>query len=307
VNRARRGTYVKAVMSAAFGPVVALLAAAGTAAPAFAQLPFFPPAGCGLTPTNGTESKSMIYSFTDYPRQYSIHVPAGLSGQVPLLVSLPDNGGTPATQETKTGWTPYSDSKKFIVVYPQGNNNVFNPMDQNPDKDFLRALVAEVSKTYCIDATRVYIEGQGVSGAMSEKMACVAADVYASAGFYEDRTNPLLYSCTPSRKIAVGVLQPEDGVMVSVSDGAALRDTWIARNGCSTTGTPDANPYGQEGAVYGGCNAGADVLWRTYTGVNGGGGGVPTSGSYSGNYPTGAAGADFRDKLWSFFMAHPKP
>ena len=318
--QAKRRTHLKAAVSATFGPMLALLSI-GTASaqlPSFGQMPLIgqlplinQPAPCGLTPTNGTESRTMIYSFTDFPRQYSIHVPAGLSGKVPLLVSVPDYGSNPESQETKTGWTPFSDANKFIVVYPKGNNDVFNPMDQNPDKDFLRALVAEVSSEYCVDDTRVYIEGQGISAAMSEKMACTAADVYAAAGLYEARTNPMLFNCAPSRKIALAVVQPEDAMLMSVADGKALRDSWISRNACSTSGTPDANAYGQNGEVFGGCAGGVSVLWRTYTDVNGGGGfggfggGMPTG--YSGAYPSGAAGDDFRSKLWSFFMAHPRP
>src|SRR6185503_15380828 len=72
------------------------------------------------------------------------------------------------------------------------------------DVGLAKAIVAEVSSKACIDPKRVYATGLSNGGAMSHRLACEAADVFAA-------TAPVSYpldftpfdKCQPSRPIAV--------------------------------------------------------------------------------------------------------
>lgn len=79
---------------------------------------------------------------------------------------------------------------------------------------------------------------------------------------------------------------------VSISDGRASRDEWVARLHCST---PPATTVLADGIeqIYP-CPDDTEVLWREYSGQH-----HP--------WPTGALGDDLQQRMWAFHAAHPLP
>jgi polyhydroxybutyrate depolymerase len=266
-----------------------LISLAGSAAPAGA-------AGCTLTPTNGTVTRTVWVGAE--LRSYNLRVPTGMTGQVPLLVDMHGLGSNAFFQEVTSGWSPYADANKFIVAYPAGSfwGQAWNVNQGSPDVTFIRKMVDQIKSAYCVDSTRVYAEGGSLGGFMSQRLACDAEDVFAS--IVSTISGPYNYfggTCSLSRPVAAGFVNSEDDPLFPVAQSKAARDKWLSLNHCSSTGTPETNTYGLNAAIYGGCDGGVHVLWRTYT----------TGAGHS--YPAGAARADFHDRTWSFLLAHAKP
>ncbi|MGH7342156.1 MAG: thrombospondin type 3 repeat-containing protein, partial [Candidatus Rokuibacteriota bacterium] len=71
------------------------------------------------------------------------------------------------------------------------------------DVGFIRAVVEEVSAMGNIDHRRVYATGLSNGGAMTHRLACQAADVFAAAAPVSFPLNTSAAVCRPSRRISV--------------------------------------------------------------------------------------------------------
>lgn len=268
--------------------LVAVVAIAAAPAAANAAEP-----GCTLTPTAGTVSKSLN------GRTYLVNVPAGLTGsQVPLLLSLHGFGSTGSQDESFTGWTPFAASRGFIVAYPQGrpseSGGAWDPYSAaSADVGFLRDVVADISATWCVDPRRVHADGWSNGAVMSQRMACAAADLFASVTSYGGGTPTVggfAPPCQPSRPISVGLFAGQwDFTYAGVAQNAS---EWRAIDSCAATPTHTTDAFGSTDAYA--CAAGTTVLART---VN----------ATSHNWPSGAQGEDQRIRMWAFFSANPRP
>lgn len=290
IRRARTRVLLGLLALGVSGVLLPASPAAATPAPAPAAQ------ACSLTPTAGTVQRTIG------SRSYHLRVPAGLTEAVPLLVSLHPYTTNGLGQETWTGWSTYADNVGFIVAYPNAaNNGVWQTGTRNNgDVTFLRQLVNEVKATYCVDARRVYADGMSLGAEMSQRIGCEASDVFASINVFDgaDPTESNLWHwfpepCTPARPISI--LQSFGENSFGYAGGVASRNKWITRNGCSTTPTP-VPPNDGDGAmaVYQPCNAGTQVLWRTWA-----------------NQPheplTGARLEAWRNLVWYFFATNLKP
>ena len=271
---------------AALGGITFVLAVG--AGPAAAVEP-----GCTLNSTGGTVTKSLG------GRTYRVNVPAGLAGpEVPLLLSLHGFGSTASQDETFTGWTPFAAARGFIVAYPQGRpseyGGAWDPYSAtSPDVSFLRDVVSDISSTWCVDPRRVHIDGWSNGAVMSQRMACAAADVFASSTSYGGGTPTLAgfaTPCRPSRPISVGLFAGQyDFTYAGLEQNAS---EWRAVNSCATTPTHTADAYGSTDSYA--CAAGTTVMARVVS-------------QTSHNWPSGARGEDQRARMWAFFAANPRP
>ncbi len=272
-----------------------LLAAAAVAAVALSAAPAASAAepGCTLASTGGTVTKSLN------GRTYRINVPAGLTGtHVPLLLSLHGFGSSASQVETFTGWTPFAAAKKFIVAYPQARpseySGAWDPYTANSaDIQFLRDVVSNISATWCVDPQRVHVDGWSNGAVMSQRIACAAADVFASSSSYGGGTPTLAgfaTPCQPSRPISVALFAGQfDFTYAGLAQNAS---EWRAVNGCGATPVHTSDAYGSTDRYS--CAAGTSVVSRV---VN----------FTSHNWPSGAQGEDQRNRMWTFFTANPKP
>jgi polyhydroxybutyrate depolymerase len=249
--------------------------------------------GCVLTPTGGTVAKTLN------GRSYRINVPAGLPGaDAPLLLVLHGFGSTASQVELFTGWTPFAAAKKFIVAYPQGRpsdyGGAWDPYTaDSADVAFLRAVVADISAQWCVNSQRVHVDGWSNGAVMSQRVACSAADVFASASSYGGGTPTLAgfaTPCAPSRPISVALFAGQfDFTYAGLAQNAS---EWRAVNACGATPLHTTDAYGSTDRYS--CAGGTSVVARV---VN----------FTSHNWPSGAQGEDQRNRMWSFFTANPKP
>lgn len=143
-------------------------------------------------------------------RTYLVHVPPSYTGAtpVPLVIDYHGLSSTAAQQAAISGFKTLSNTAGFIVVHPQGVSNAWNGgiccSNAADDVAFTRALVAKMRSEAQIDARRVYATGLSNGGAMSQRLACEAADLFAAAA---PMAFPISISpttkCVPSRPIPV--------------------------------------------------------------------------------------------------------
>lgn len=249
-------------------------------------------ASCTLTSTNGTITRTLG------SRVYQLHVPAGLTGsQVPLLLSLHGAGSNGSEDEYFTGWSTYADQHNFIVAYPDAQgypSGVWDPYStSSPDVPFLRQVVSDVSANWCIDPSRVYVDGWSNGAVMSQRTACTAADVFAAATSYgggDPTTGGTAAPCTPSRPISIGLLVGQyDFTYAGLAQDASL---WQGVDHCSSTPVQETDQYGS-GSTYS-CASGTQLWTRVVSNT-------------SHNWPSGAQGEDQRSRMWAFFVANPHP
>ncbi len=186
-----------------------------------------------------------------HTRTYRIHVPPGYTGAsaVPLVLDFHGLGSNSAQQSGLSGMIGVSNQQGFLVAHPDGFRNAWNAgiccrNDDIDDVAFVRALVAAIATEANVDARRVYATGLSNGGAMSQFLACEAADLFAAAA---PMAFPLPYwilsECRPVRAIPVLAVMGLTDVLVTYDRGPfptapATFAYWRDVNGCTGT-APD--------------------------------------------------------------------
>lgn len=253
----------------------------------------------------------LTLTFDDRERVFDVQVPASYdnSAPVPLVLDMHGFSSNKEQQEAISGWNALAEAEGFVVVRPDGYFNSWNGggfccgTAQSLDLDdvgLMRAIVEEVSSQLCIDPKRVYASGLSNGGALSHRLACEAADLFAAVA-------PVAYpldfapfsGCQPSRPIAVmhshGIFDtvvPYYGNLTAASTPDSFA-YWAEVNGC--TGDP-VETYEQDGSTcetYESCDGGVEVRLCTIDG-----GHV----LYENLDSVPVAGL-----AWDFFKQHPLP
>ena len=165
--------------------------------------------------------------FAGLTRSYLLHVPTGYDGHapVPLVVDLHGLGSNALQQAAISGMGAVADTNGFIVAYPDGVNGAWDAgiCCGNPGLDdvgFVRAVVAAVEAEFSIDPARVYATGLSNGGAMSQRLACDAADLFAAAApmAFPVPFKPLT-GCRPTRAMPVLTFMGLTDVLVHYDGG----------------------------------------------------------------------------------------
>lgn len=137
-----------------------------------------------------TAQESHTLSFDDLDRDYLVIPPDDYDDAqaYPLMIVLHGAGGNGVDMFAGTGLSEYGNRNGVITVYPNGNDAVWWYLDRNELNDtigytddigFLRALVAQVSTDYNVDAERIYLAGFSAGGLMTIRAGCDARDLWA--------------------------------------------------------------------------------------------------------------------------------
>lgn len=249
-------------------------------------------AGCGKAPALASGRQTI--SSGGQNRQYILRLPANYdpNRQYRLFVGFHWLNGT--ANDVDTGgsdgynWSYYglrkladAENNSTIFVAPQGNNNGWaNPGGQ--DLTFVDDMLRQLDTALCIDTTQRYAGGFSYGGAMSYAVACARATVFRAVVVYAGAqlsgcnggTQPIAY---------LGIHGISDNVL-NISQGRALRDTFVRNNGCTAQNPrePGAGSRTHVVTAYSGCRAGYPVVWAAFDGghtpapVDGGGDGWRT-------------------------------
>jgi polyhydroxybutyrate depolymerase len=172
-------------------------------------------------------------------RTYLLHVPSTYNGAsaVPLVLDFHGMGDTPERQKAMSGFAALSDSDGFLIAWPAGIEQTWNfgpcctCSKTVDDLGFAKAIVSEIEAMACIDAKRVYANGFSIGGAMTNFVACNAADVFAAATpSASDLLTPSQTPCNPVRPISVLAFRGTADPTVPYAGGAS-----VTPNSCPAT------------------------------------------------------------------------
>jgi len=143
-----------------------------------------------------------------------VHVPpqAATSGRrLPLVIALHGSGSTGAQLEAVIGLDAVADRRGFVAAYPSAPGRTGSwtlPVGSSQagrDVALLRATIAAVARTVCLDRRRVAAAGVSNGGRMAVVAGCRMADKLAAvipvAGGFRR-----LPRCRPARPVSVLVI-----------------------------------------------------------------------------------------------------
>ncbi|MBI5545350.1 MAG: prolyl oligopeptidase family serine peptidase, partial [Deltaproteobacteria bacterium] len=209
------------------------------------------PADCGACDVPpavdlGSGNFSRELGFDGLTRQYNVHVPAAYdkSAAVPLVLDFHGWTGTATHQANNSGFREVADREGFIVVYIQGYQNSWNAevccgqaqQAGLDDVGLAKAVIEQVAQNWFINRSRVYATGLSNGGALSHRIACEAADVFAAVAPVSFTLS--LEACTPARPISVIHFHGLGDTMVRYEGGQFTSAPysfarWAQINGCA--------------------------------------------------------------------------
>jgi polyhydroxybutyrate depolymerase len=281
-------------------------------------------------PEPGTSARVVLSGGQE--RCYLLHVPESLdpTNSTMLVISLHGFSSRPEGQVFLTGWDEIADREGFLVVYPQGtrfpvrwNASALPGVDVADDVQFMRDLLADLRGMFAIDPSRIYVNGMSNGGAMTHRLACEMADVFAAAGVVSGPIVDLPGGCEPARPIPIIGFYGTDDPLVAyeggdLSEAAARRmfrsegavrlysapawaADWAERDGCQAH--TDSSGPGPDVSVisYSGCREDAEVILYTILGGGHTWPGGPALPFLGGTTHT----INASELMLEFFLAHP--
>lgn len=218
------------------GPALALLWLVG-ASPALAALPI------GLT-------QDLTLTHDAELRTYDVLKPLSSVGKPPrpLVVDLHGFTSNGDQQRGISGWNALAEAEGFLVAWPDGLDNSWNGgtccgtavTNDVDDVGFIRAMVAAIQAEANVDPGRIYVSGLSNGGAMSHRLACEAADLFAAAApmAFPVPYNDFANECQPSESIPLLLFMGLTDSLVPYSGAAPSFAGWRDKNGCDSAGAP---------------------------------------------------------------------
>jgi len=162
--------------------IAALLLALVVAAAARAGEPPRPPADpCTSNHPGGGQNFGIVVDGS--PRVVHLHLPIDgtqIGQRLPLLLALHGFNGTGSGMEAYTGLSSLANSQKFIAAYPDARGRQWAIHDRGPrgmgEIEFIRRLIADSEKRFCIDRARVFVVGVSNGGGEAARIACALSD-----------------------------------------------------------------------------------------------------------------------------------
>jgi len=240
-------------------------------------------------------------------RTYRLHLPADYttSNHYPLVINMHGMGSNAWEQEIYTGFNQVSDTGGFIVVYPNGVNNLWNVSSTGgvDDVGFISALIDTLDALHSTDLSRVYAIGMSMGGFMSYRLACELSDrIVAIASVTGLQA---FYPCNPGRPVPVLQMHGTADGVVPYSGVASTIAHWVNHNNCPTTPViidlPDIDTTDNSTVTlsyYYPCDDSTEV--KLYT-INGGGHTWPGA-----NIIIGVTNQDIHasSEIWNFFRKY---
>jgi polyhydroxybutyrate depolymerase len=116
-------------------------------------------------------------------RLYLLHVPPGLNGEAPLVLSFHGNGMNAEEEEDLSGFSKLADDRGFVVVYPQADNGEWRVYSgEDADVVFIDALIGHLTERLPIDRKRIYANGISLGAQFAWRLACDRPQVFAAMG-----------------------------------------------------------------------------------------------------------------------------
>ena len=254
-------------------------------------------------------------------REYHLYVPHKYDPSKPTPLVLNFHGfGSNATQQDLASAMPLkAESADFILATPQAATSLSRwyvagtpfELGYTDDVGFVRDLIAELSRSLCIDPKRIYATGLSNGAAMSSYLGCALNDEIAAIAPVAG--SPYSDLCRDKGPMPIAIFHGTGDRVVPFNGGipgiGALAvpenlKRWAEHNGCNMTLQTEEVASDVTREWYAGCDQGADT--ELYV-IHGGGHTWPGS-----KIPLPLLGKTTHsisatDIMWDFFVAHPKP
>lgn len=171
-------------------------------------------------------------------RSYLLHIPPGYDGTKPLPLVFDVHGYTSFASEQlmRSKWDKMADKEAFVLIDPEGVNKSWNAGsccggNNQDDVKYFRDVVAKATAELCIDKKRVYVSGHSNGGAMTYRLACEAADIFAAAA-------PVcgwmtINNCNPARPIPMLEIRGLNDGTVKIDGADADVSEWLSNDQCA--------------------------------------------------------------------------
>jgi poly(3-hydroxybutyrate) depolymerase len=228
-----------------------------------------PTPGCGSTTFPASGKYTIDVSGTS--RSYIIKIPSGFDNTKPYRLIMAWHGlGMTAEQTANPGYEgdyyglqSLSNGQAIFTsgqgLGASGQTGWANTNGQ--DVAFVRALVAYLRTTYCIDDSRIFSVGKSYGGYFSNMLGCQMGDVFRAIA----PQSSWWPAGTCVGQVAVWIDHGDVDNVITLAQGQAARDHWVTANHCTTTTVAtDPSPC----VAYQGCDAGYPVTWCLFPGAH---------------------------------------
>jgi polyhydroxybutyrate depolymerase len=260
-------------------------------------------------------------------RSYVLHVPDTLrpGAATPLVLVFHGGGSRGAAMQRFTRFDTLADSHGFIVAYPDGIKSHWNDtrgLSPADDVEFVRTLIAQLTRSHHVDQKRIYATGISNGGFFSVRLACdLTGEIAAVAVVAATMPETLMPACKPAAPISIMFIHGTQDPLVKIDGGVVARrngrsvslreavDFWRRVNHASElpsrTELPDRQTDGTHVRRELYRNADDDVEVVVYT-IDGGGHTWPGGAQYLPVSLVGrtSANLDATETIWAFFSRH---
>ncbi|MBC7971938.1 MAG: hydrolase [Verrucomicrobia bacterium] len=259
----------------------------------------------------GDATGALVYE--GQQRTYHVYTPKVYRPDrpLPLVLAFHGYGSQGKDLANGSGFNETAEQKGFVVVYPDGIERRWNPLNKFltgvDDVGFVPALIAHMKRVRAIDSRRVYATGVSNGGFLVQRLACESSSpIAAFASVVATLPSQLQGSCNPQTPVPILMINgtadrkvPWQGGNLgygSILSVPGTIDFWQRRNNCPPAPQIKRLPGDRvEIARYPNCQGGSEVELVTLKGV---GHVWPRGGSGPTQLLNGS------EKIWSFFQRH---
>lgn len=263
------------------------------------------------------QTQSITINSGGVDRDFFLYVPDiyDESTPAPLVFCFHGYGSSASVNLSYTGFRPVADTAGFILIHPQGTQDLFGTPHWNvgwgsssvDDVAFVEDMIDYVNDNYNLNNDRIYSTGMSNGGFMSYLLACQLSDKIAAIASVTGSMSPSTFgSCNPNHPTPVLQIHGTDDDTVPYEGGPFAEgidnvlNYWVNYNNCNTipsqTPIPDIN-LGDGSTVdhfiySGGTNGTTVELFKVYNG------GHDWPGAF-GNYDISS-----NIEIWKFFSRY---
>ncbi|MFC3499431.1 RICIN domain-containing protein [Micromonospora krabiensis] len=257
--------------------------------------------GCGSAPT--LSSGTHTIQSGGKSRSFILRVPANYNPNTRyrLIFAFHWRGGT--MQDVSSGgtsgaaWSYYGQQEQSnntaILVAPQGLGNGWGNAG-GEDVTFVDDMIRRIESGLCVNPAQRFALGFSWGGGMSYALACARATVFRAVAVI---AGAQISGCSGgTQPIAYFGLHGITDNVLNISQGRALRDTFVRNNGCAAQSPSEPAPGSRTHITtgYTGCRSGYPVQWAAFDN-----GHMP--GPVDGTYAESGVATWTKGEIWRFF------
>jgi hypothetical protein len=223
-------------------------------------------AGCGKTPSlknSTTSAMQNTISVGGASRQYIVHWPDSYKNTTPYRLVMDYHGATGSDT------AHFSDGYMGLFALSNGTtifaalSAVGGIWNATTDLAFTDAVLKEIEDNFCIDTSRIMLEGFSQGAAMVRVLGCQRPGVYRALAAHSAGGLSMPSSCQPIPYFgSLGTLESGNGQNTQT-------DPFAKWNGCTIETFPTAPSGSHVCSNYKGCPAAAPATWCSFDGNHG--------------------------------------